>query len=128
LIRRMIMEQLENLHNFAQENIGVMLMGDMNALEASAPIQWATKEWRNNDGISVLPNLVNAKFVSQLPHHGPTGTFTGFRFETRPPILIDYIFVNNTVQVRTHGVLADVFDNDYPPSDHRPVVCDVQIV
>jgi len=132
LIRHMITSEVAKL-NIPKENLAIILVGDMNATESSVPIEWVTKELKGYTaagGVSSdapLISLKNAKFVSKYPHHGPTGTFTGFKFEVKPPILIDYIFVNNNVLVDRHGVLTDTFDDNYPPSDHRPIVCDVHM-
>lgn len=87
----------------------------MNATESSVPIEWVAKELKGNvtgaNGILQdvpLIALKNAKFVSFLfivycafenlqiskcSHHGPSGTFTGFKFEVKPPILIDCIIL-----------------------------------
>lgn len=71
--------------------------------------------------------MQNTKTASIRGHHGPNVTFTGFRFEEA--ICIDFIMMyegeNNKIIVLHHGVLCDCWDNNYPPSDHRPVVADV---
>jgi len=157
LIKQMIASQLSRIH---QTGVGIVVVGDLNATENSAPIQSMTapvdaaasggdrggggathtnstsnnttnNASTNPDGISKDNRqyfLQNAKYASATPHHGPTATFTGFKFEVKPPILIDYMFVGPGVQVVRHGVLADIFGDGYAPSDHRPVVCDVSLL
>jgi hypothetical protein len=53
----------------------------------------------------------------------------GFKLKDKH-VLIDYIFLhnpNNACAVKQYGVLTDVWDNTYTPSDHRPIVCDLSI-
>jgi endonuclease/exonuclease/phosphatase family metal-dependent hydrolase len=68
----------------------------------------------------------DAQKASLFPHHGPTGTWSGFKEAGQPGIKPDYIFVDASVKVYLHGVLADSFDGQFP-SDHLPVVADVAI-
>jgi len=159
LIKQMISNQMAKIQ---QNSVGVVVVGDLNATENSAPIHAMTTPILASsspatsssasplsatfpDGpvpstsTSTTPlcaglkgwspfQLLNAKFSSAAPHHGPFATFTGFNFEVKPPILIDYMFVGPGVKVKRHGVLADTFEDGKAPSDHRPVVCDVSLV
>jgi len=68
-------------------------------------------------------HLQDAKEKTKNPVHGPTATFVGFQFEAND--LIDYILVSENVTVVNYGVLTDVWDNNFPPSDHRPIVTDI---
>lgn len=69
-------------------------------------------------------HLTDAQTISQHPHHGPTGTWSGFKEAGQPGIKPDYIFVGPQIEVYLHGVLADTFDGQFP-SDHLPVLADV---
>ncbi len=76
-------------------------------------------------------NLLTRKFadafdLAQFPHHGPTGTWSGFKEAGRPGIKPDCIFVGPNIEVYLHGVLSDTFDGKFP-SDHLPVVADLII-
>ena len=71
-------------------------------------------------------SLVDAKDASFTPHHGPTGTWSGFSKAGDPGIKPDYIFVDKEVKVFTHGILSDNFDGAFA-SDHLPVVADVSV-
>jgi endonuclease/exonuclease/phosphatase family metal-dependent hydrolase len=73
----------------------------------------------NSSGI----HLQDAKEKSKNPAHGPSATFIGFQFEANDQI--DYILVTENITVINYGVLADVWDNNFPPSDHRPIIADV---
>ena len=66
----------------------------------------------------------DAQNLSEFPHHGPTGTWSGFKEAGQPGIKPDCIFVGPTVSVYLHGVLSDTFDGQFP-SDHLPVVADL---
>ena len=70
--------------------------------------------------------FVDAKDSSQFPHHGPTGTWSGFKEAGQAGIKPDCILVDDRSKVLIHGVLADNFDGKYP-SDHLPVVADIVI-
>jgi hypothetical protein len=75
--------------------------------------------------------MQNAKEISKHRHHGPTTTFTDWNIKSSQPEVIDYIFIwqgfGYDVVVDQHGVLADFWDDFFPPSDHRPVVADLII-
>lgn len=73
------------------------------------------------------PSLTDAKNKAYFPHHGPTGTWSGFKEAGQPGIKPDYIFVSKKISVMTHGVLSDCFDGLFP-SDHLPVVSDLFIL
>lgn len=68
----------------------------------------------------------DAQGSSQFPHHGPTGTWSGFKEAGQPGVKPDCIFVGPMIEVYLHGVLSDTFDGEFP-SDHLPVVADLLI-
>lgn len=70
--------------------------------------------------------LMDAHFKSMFPHQGPTGSWSGFKEPGQPGVKPDYIFVDKTLKVLTHGILADSFDGNYP-SDHLPIIADIEI-
>jgi len=71
--------------------------------------------------------LQDAKKKSKTALHGPIGTFTGFE-NARSTDVIDYIFVSKECDITHSGVLSDTFENSAPPSDHRPIVADIDLV
>jgi endonuclease/exonuclease/phosphatase family metal-dependent hydrolase len=93
----------------------VICTGDFNSLPNTEQI------------ITLSAFLCDARTASLTPPYGPEGTFNG-RF-TNPvhPGRIDYIFVNNKVQVDRYATLTDNNGTHYP-SDHLPVMADIQIV
>ena len=64
--------------------------------------------------------------VTILPPYGPVGTFNGFRFDAPLKDRIDYIFVSKHFTVSKYAALSDTLEQRYP-SDHLPVVADVEM-
>jgi endonuclease/exonuclease/phosphatase family metal-dependent hydrolase len=97
----------------------VIITGDFNSVESSQIYKIITSD--ESGGI----NLRDARYASLEEHHGPDNTISGFgKFgkERR----IDFIFINEPVQVYKHGILAQHWNNRYP-SDHLPVLAEVSI-
>lgn len=96
------------------KNLPIFVMGDFNLLPSSEPIQYLSKK------------LNDSKEVSLLKPFGPIGTFNGFKFHEPVRDRIDYIFTNNEkVRVNKYAIISDSKDCKYP-SDHLPVVIEVQ--
>lgn len=68
----------------------------------------------------------DARYLSETPHHGPEGTFTGFKLAELREEPIDFIFAESNCKVLFHGVLLDTF-NGRLPSDHLPVLIEVAL-
>jgi len=101
-------------------NLPVIVTGDFNSTPVSEPYKILTM------GVNGF-KLIDSKSVSQYPHHGPTGTWTGFKSAYYPDAKpIDYIFIHNNVKVLLHGTLSDSFDGRFP-TDHMPVLVEVII-
>ncbi|MFN7117888.1 MAG: endonuclease/exonuclease/phosphatase family protein [Saprospiraceae bacterium] len=92
----------------------VVLTGDFNCNETEAPYRAITNT-------SDQRHLQDALFISQLPHHGPLSTWSGFNFPGVPGRRIDFIFVNPDIQVLKHAILAESWSGRFP-SDHLPVI------
>jgi len=59
--------------------------------------------------------------------YGPEGTFGGFIVGASPNVnRIDYVFVDDAIEVLRYGVLTDQWDGSYP-SDHLPVMVELAI-
>lgn len=71
-------------------------------------------------------NLQDSRMISRDHSHGPDSTFHGFEGLDENPQKdrIDYIFVNDHVQVLKEGVLTDRRENGYI-SDHYPVLAEI---
>jgi len=97
-----------------KENLPLILTGDFNLVKDSAPIQ------------SILKVLSDARDKSVTKPYGPEGTSGGFAVKAKSRT-IDFIFINQKVKVLRHGVLSDSFNMFYP-SDHLPVLAEVQLI
>jgi endonuclease/exonuclease/phosphatase family metal-dependent hydrolase len=107
LVVRMIQE-------IVNENIPVICTGDYNSNPSTPQIQ------------SIKGFLSDARDVAV---HAPFGSedtnLGGGNFQGEAKGRIDYIFVNDRIQVLNYVVLSDTYANGKHPSDHLPVVCDV---
>lgn len=104
---------LNRIAEINKENLPLILTGDFNLVKESAPVQ------------SVLKILNDSRDKSIAPAYGPDGTSGGFQVSERSRI-IDFIFINDKVKVLRHGILSDSFGLYYP-SDHKPVLAEVQL-
>ncbi len=107
--------------NHIDENVSddemVIFLGDLNAVPGN----------RAYDKIIEHGKLQDSYHLSELPPHGPTGTFNGFSFTRTPDRRIDYIFLSSHFKVNRYGVLTDSFDGLKYPSDHFPVFTEIEI-
>jgi endonuclease/exonuclease/phosphatase family metal-dependent hydrolase len=87
----------------------VFLAGDLNTAPDTPPIT------------ELKGFLKDAKEVSKAKPYGPEGTFNGFKFNAELKERIDYIFVNDKIEVLKFAVLSDSKNQRYP-SDHLPVL------
>lgn len=98
----------------------VVVTGDFNADPDSEPYRVLTA---TNGQAQRLRDAMDA---SVAPHHGPAATWNGFE-EIVPGQRIDFIFVNDEVQVLRHGILSETTEDGRFPSDHLPVLAEVDI-
>ena len=97
----------------------IIISGDFNDSPTSKPYKTIIE---NASGLE----LKDAVTVSKYPHHGPSFTFVGFDFIGVPGRVIDYIFVNQKIDVTWHATITDNWDGVYP-SDHLPVLIEFEI-
>lgn len=97
----------------------VIFTGDFNAKPSDEPIQIIV-DAANPD------RLIDTKAISQTPHYGPEGTFTGFASKERDNEPIDHIFIKNNVKVLKHATLSESWQGRFS-SDHFPVIAIVQL-
>jgi endonuclease/exonuclease/phosphatase family metal-dependent hydrolase len=102
LIRQFIEE------NFSK-NLPVIVMGDFNALPESEPIKYIN--WL----------MYDAYFTAHTKPRGPEGTFHGFDPNHPLDRRIDYIFVNDKIEVVSYEAIY-AFDEGFFPSDHLPIL------
>jgi len=102
---KLITEKIKELN---REELPVFLMGDFN-LEPKT------------EGIGIIMDFLKDSREEAEFTFGPVGTFNGYNFSESVTRRIDYIFVNDEVEVKKYGVLSDSKDLKYP-SDHFPVL------
>lgn len=95
------------------KNLPVILSGDFNLTEESEPVKILSAQ------------LKDTYYHSEKKHYGPVGTFTGFNINEIPQNRIDYIFVKGFI-IKSHRHINDRRENLLYPSDHFPVLVDLQ--
>jgi endonuclease/exonuclease/phosphatase family metal-dependent hydrolase len=108
---KLILRKIKELNT---SKLPVILTGDFNLTPEQEPIAVITKE------------LQDSHSITKEAAYGPTGTFNGFKFDSPLKDRIDYVFVNNLVEVKQYGVLTDSKDLRYP-SDHLPVFVNLEL-
>lgn len=104
---------LKKISEINSKNLPVVLTGDFNLKEETAPIK------------EMLVGLDLARNVSKTKPFGPEGTFSGFQFSKPVKDRIDHIFVSKKgVEVAKFATLSDSKDCRYP-SDHLPVYAEI---
>lgn len=94
-----------------------VITGDFNAEPTDEPIQVIVDK---NDPL----RLTDSKELSQTPHYGPTGTFTGFQNKERNDQPIDYIFLKGNWKVLTHATISQTWGGRFA-SDHFAVMTEL---
>lgn len=80
----------------------------------------------NSTGYKILSSkLFDSKIISEKESGGNI-TFNGFGNDIKPDNKIDFIFVNDKVNVLSHIVDTTTFNGLYP-SDHYPVISEIRI-
>lgn len=90
----------------------VLLTGDFNSVPTSVSYK----------KIIDHASLKDALIITKTPHYGPENTSSGFTVSARPIRgRIDYVFVNDKVEVLQHVTITDQTEGRYY-SDHLPVL------
>jgi endonuclease/exonuclease/phosphatase family metal-dependent hydrolase len=92
----------------------VVITGDFNSRPESDVYKIMTEEFSD------------AKNVSKYGHYGSAISFNAFGKHVEEGDRIDFIFVNNKVNVEQHGIIGERIEGNYP-SDHMPVVAEILI-
>lgn len=104
---------LQYMANINKDNLPMILTGDFNSAKEAPPIQ------------KILGVLFDSRDKSLSAPYGPEGSSGGFEVKESRRV-IDYIFINQKVEVIRHGILTDS-NGLYYPSDHRPVLAEIRI-
>ena len=109
---------LDKINEIAKDQ-PVILTGDFNAKPTDEPILVLTD-------INNPKQVIQSEAISETPHYGPTGTFTGFQSKETSNEPIDYIFIKNGIKVLKHATLSQTWQGKFS-SDHFPVLAVVEI-
>ncbi len=114
-------------------SMAVILMGDFNAFPMRFDLDLPFF-----DGALVLETITSGKMEnsmnkSAMGHFGPISS-TNFSQDTKkvfsgngtPGVILDFIFVNDNIFIRSHGIDPAKVDNEYM-SDHFPVLAEAII-
>lgn len=104
---------LNKIKTLNKGNLPVVLTGDFNLTDESAPIKMLSE------------NLSDTYRNCAQPPYGPTGTFTAFAINKIPADRIDYIFTKKLKCV-SHRTINDRRENLLYPSDHFPVMAELK--
>ena len=96
---------LQQIKRFVKDE-PVFLCGDMNSKDDTDAYQTFTSEFLDSRRLTALI-------------YGPEGT--AHNFGKVKPVKIDYIFVNNKIQVVDYYTIDEEYGNGFYPSDHYPV-------
>ncbi len=78
------------------------------------------------DGYKIITqSLFDADKISKTESTGGNISFNGFGKDIKPDNKIDFIFVNNQIDVLTHLIDTTTFNGLYP-SDHYPVISEIK--
>lgn len=100
---------VEKIKNLIEPGDPVILMGDFNLEPHEKAIE------------NIREYLQDSHSVTLTDAYGPQGTFNSFNKDHELDRRIDYIFVNDQLEVESYRVIDDRYDLKYP-SDHLPVV------
>lgn len=124
----------------AGSDVPVLLTGDFNVTADSVPYRVLCQPLETDVGVC---SLQDASTVAEYKHFGPAFTYQGFdsrelaarmfpnyipsqeKHEIEFEAPIDFIFNNEQVRVLSYGMVSD-HDKGKVPSDHFPIVVDVQ--
>lgn len=96
------------------DDLPIIITGDFNVNERSEAYEIMTE----------TEGIYDARYISESGHEGPTTSSNNWEEMRGPESRIDYIFVNQHVNVHTHRILDDRYDGRFP-SDHLPVVAEL---
>lgn len=94
------------------ETVPVILTGDFNDRPGVAAYR------------TLAGSLLDAALASRTPTQGGDITFNNFGKDIEPGNKIDYVFVSQGQEVRSHRVITDLRNGLYP-SDHFPIAVEV---
>ena len=109
----LILQRIENATG--ANGYPVVLMGDLNCEAQDDPVQ------------HILSKMKDSRTISGHEPYGPEGTFNGFEMNSLLQRRIDYIFTDaDNIIVHKYGSIDDRYGMKWP-SDHLPVLIDMEL-
>ena len=121
----------DHMGKIAREKSSEILVAKIKAIAGTTPVV-ITGDFNVPQTAPAYATMINgttikdAQFISETPHYGPLGTSGGFLVNRPLKAKIDYVFVKGPIRVLQHAVITDQWDNYYP-SDHLPVLAEIEI-
>lgn len=113
----------------ARKESGKLMIRKMKEIAGDTPVIFTgdLNSTPETEQVQTIQTILNDSFhLTLMPPYGPVGTFNGFRFDAPLNDRIDYIFVSRHFSVSKYAALTDSEEQRYP-SDHMPVVADVEM-
>ncbi|MEQ9285903.1 MAG: endonuclease/exonuclease/phosphatase family protein [Cyclobacteriaceae bacterium] len=108
---KLILEMINKKTNLGTDK--VVFMGDLNLVPEHEAIA------------TIKSQLDDSKTTSEKAPYGPVGTSNGFKTDLVMTRRIDYIFTKN-LKVKEYVQIDDRRDDNYYPSDHLPVLVELE--
>ena len=106
---KLLVKEIEKLKTFP-----VILTGDFNYTSSAEGYK------------IIISSLSDGSKISKTKSTGGNISFNGFGKEIEPDNKIDFIFVNNNIEVLNHSIDTTIYNGLYP-SDHYPVISEVEL-
>lgn len=106
---KLLVKEIEKLKTFP-----VILTGDFNYTSSAEGYK------------IIISSLSDGSKVFETKNTGGNISFNGFGKEIEPDNKIDFIFVNNNIEVLNHSIDTTTYNGLYP-SDHYPVISEVEL-
>lgn len=107
-------KQIVKLANSIGASLPVIVTGDFNYTKDHAAYT------------VIASALQDAEHIAAVPARGGDISFNAFGSNSKPGNKIDYIFVNDRVEVLSHTIVTDLYQGRYP-SDHFPIETRVRL-
>jgi endonuclease/exonuclease/phosphatase family metal-dependent hydrolase len=120
---------LDHIGEAARTESSIMIVKEISKYSNEYPIILSGDfNYRSSsDGYKIITNKIfDTKLISKTESDGGNITFNGFGKDIKPDNKIDFIFVNDKVEILNHIVDTTTFNGLYP-SDHYPVITEIKL-
>lgn len=113
--RRKSAEVISGKVNEIAGDAPAVITGDFNTTDKKIPYKTLTSL------------LQDSMLITSTPPQGPEGTSRGFNRDSKPKKRIDYIFLSQGIRAQSYAVLDDTYKKGRRPSDHMPVLVNLEL-